>query len=91
MQPRMRHLEDKVAQLGHNEVLQRLLPLESFRQQCLVKEAQQVHDAAEAQRATQQIKEKQDRLLRSLKLHGQNAPKTASPRHCEKIVLFGGT
>ena len=29
--------------------------------------------------------------LRRLKLHGQNAPKTASPRHCGKIVLFGGT
>ena len=30
-------------------------------------------------------------LLRRLKLHIQNAPKTASPRHCEKIVLLGGT
>ena len=30
-------------------------------------------------------------LLRRLELHGQNAPKTASPRHCEKIVLLGGT
>ena len=29
--------------------------------------------------------------LSRLKLHGQNAPKTASPRHCEKIVLLGGT
>ena len=29
-------------------------------------------------------------LLRRLKLHGQNAPKAASPRHCEKIVLLGG-
>ena len=29
--------------------------------------------------------------LRRLKLHGQNAPKTASPRHCEKIVLLGAT
>ena len=29
--------------------------------------------------------------LRRLKLHGQNAPKTASPRHCEKKVLLGGT
>ena len=29
--------------------------------------------------------------LRRLKLHGQNAPKTAPPRHCEKIVLLGGT
>ena len=29
--------------------------------------------------------------LRRLKLHGQDASKTASPRHCEKIVLFGGT
>ena len=29
--------------------------------------------------------------LRRLKLHGQNAPKTASLRHCEKIVLLGGT
>ena len=29
--------------------------------------------------------------LRRLKLHGQNAPKSASPRHCEKIVLLGGT
>ena len=29
-------------------------------------------------------------VLRRLKLHGQNAPKTASPRHCEKIVLLGG-
>ena len=29
--------------------------------------------------------------LRRLRLHGQNAPKTASPRHCEKIVLLGGT
>ena len=30
-------------------------------------------------------------ILRRLKLHGQNAPKTASPRHCEKVVLSGGT
>ena len=30
-------------------------------------------------------------LLRRLKLHGQNAPKTASARHCEKLVLLGGT
>ena len=30
-------------------------------------------------------------ILRRLKLHGQNAPKTASPRHCVKIVLLGGT
>ena len=30
-------------------------------------------------------------FLRRLKLHGQNAPKTASLRHCEKIVLLGGT
>ena len=29
--------------------------------------------------------------IRRLKLHGQNAPKTASPRRCEKIVLLGGT
>ena len=29
--------------------------------------------------------------LRRLKLHGQNAPKTASPRHCEKAVLLEGT
>ena len=29
--------------------------------------------------------------LRRLKLHGQNAPKTASQRHCKKIVLSGGT
>ena len=29
-------------------------------------------------------------LLRRLKLHGQNAPKTASPRHCQKIVPLGG-
>ena len=29
--------------------------------------------------------------LRPLKLHGQNAPQTASPRHCEKIVYLGGT
>ena len=29
-------------------------------------------------------------LLRRLRLHGQNAPKTASLRHCEKIVLLGG-
>ena len=29
-------------------------------------------------------------MLRRLKLHGQNAPKTASPRHCEKIVFLGG-
>ena len=28
-------------------------------------------------------------ILRRLKLHGQNVPKTASPRHCEKIVLWG--
>ena len=27
--------------------------------------------------------------LRRLKLHGQNVPKTASPRHSEKIVLLG--
>ena len=33
------------------------------------------------------------RVLRlgRLKLHGQNAPKTASPLHCERIVLSGGT
>ena len=29
--------------------------------------------------------------LRRLKLHGENVPKTASLRHCEKIVLLGGT
>ena len=29
--------------------------------------------------------------LRRLKLRGQNAPKTASPRHCKKIVRLGGT
>ena len=29
--------------------------------------------------------------LRQLKLHGENVPKTASLRHCEKIVLLGGT
>ena len=28
--------------------------------------------------------------LRRLKLHGQNAPKTACPRHCKKIVILGG-
>ena len=27
--------------------------------------------------------------LRRLKLHGQNVPKTASPWHCEKIVVLG--
>ena len=30
-------------------------------------------------------------FLRRLKLHGENVPKTASLRHCEKIVLLGGT
>ena len=35
--------------------------------------------------------ESKELKLRRLKLHGQNAPKTASPRHCEKIVLLRGT
>ena len=30
-------------------------------------------------------------FLTRLKLHGENVPKTASLRHCEKIVLLWGT
>ena len=30
-------------------------------------------------------------FLRRLKLHGQNGPKTASPRHCERMVHLGGS
>ena len=37
------------------------------------------------------IRNQQHHPLRRLKMHGQNAPKTASLRHCEKIVLLGGT
>ena len=33
----------------------------------------------------------QELMLSRLKLHGQNAPKAASLRHCEKIVLLGWT
>ena len=77
VQTGLQHLEDKVAHLAHDGVLQRELALGSYRQHYLLKHPQQVHDAAEAERPTQQIKDQQHNLQAQMRVLETKVPKFA--------------
>ena len=70
-------LEDKVAHMAHDGVLQRVLASGNCRPHCFVQQAQQMHDAAETRPANQQLKEKQDIVQAQLKGLEIKLPKCA--------------